>query len=166
VQFLRCLHELQSAIVFDSRCHAARQREDQFRAGEALQRHAEVRHANTGTAFCTDCCQLLVRNRWHPLIGGHHDVARSQVLLKWQPVAKVAVARHRANPILLVEPFRLKVHRQEAVINVENKIKLPVFYEFCDAAPPGPEFKMDLIASVRVLPAQAREHDGTNIVWA
>ena len=73
-------------------------------------------------------------------------MARGQVLLKWQPVDKVAVARDGANPILLVEPFRLKVHRQKAVINVENKIKLPVFYEFCDAAPPGPEFKMDLIA--------------------
>jgi len=125
VQFWWCLHEPQSAIVFDSRCHAASQRKDQFRAGEALHRDAEVRHANIRTAFCTDCCQLLVRNRLHPLIGSHHNVARGQVLLKWQPVAKVAVARHGANPILLVEPFRLKVHRQEPVINVENKIKLP-----------------------------------------
>ena len=166
MQFWWCLHEPQSAIVFDSRCHAASQRKDQFRAGKTLQGHAEIGHADTRTAFCTDSRQLLVRNCLHPLICGNHDVTCGQVLLKWQPVAKVAVARHRANPILLVEPFRLKVHRQEAVINVENKIKLPVFYEFCDAAPPGPEFKMDLIASVRVLPAQAREHDGTNIVWA
>jgi hypothetical protein len=85
---------------------------------------------------------------------------------KWQPVAKVAVARNGANPMLLVEPFRLKMRRQEPVINVENKIKLPAFHDFCDAAPPGPEFKVDLIASVRVLPAQAREHDRTNIIWA
>ncbi len=91
-------------------------------------------------------------------------MARGQVLLKWQPVAKVAVARDGANPILLVEPFRLKMRRQEPVINVENKIKLPAFHEFCDAAPPGPEFKVDLIASVRVLPAQAGEHNCADVV--
>ena len=77
-----------------------------------------------------------------------------------------AVARHRANPVLLVEPFRLKMRRQEPVINVENKIKLPVFDEFCDAAPPGPEFKPHLITSVGILPAQWRKYDCTNIIWA
>ena len=48
------------------------------------------------------------------------------------------------------------MRRQEPVINVKNKIKLSVFNEFCDAAPPGPEFKMDLIASVRILRSAAR----------
>ena len=151
VQFLRSFHKPQPTIVFDNRCHAASYRKDQFRAGKALQRHAEVRHANTRATFCTDSRQLLVRNCLHPLICGNHDVARGQVLLKWQPVAKVAVACHGANPILLVEPFRLKMRRQEPVINVENKIKLPAFHEFCNAASPGPKFEVDLVASVGVL---------------
>ena len=57
-----------------------------------------------------------------PSKGGNHDVARGQVLLKCQPVAKMAVARHGANPILLVEPFRLEVRWQEPLIILENKI--------------------------------------------
>ena len=164
MQFLRCFNEPQPAIVFDNRCHAASYRKDQFRAGKALQGYAEVRHANTRASFCTDSRQLLVRNCLHPLICGNNDVTCGQVLLKWQPVAKVAVLRHGANPILFVEPFRLKVRRQEPVINVENEIQLPVFHEFCDTTPPRPGFKLYLIASVRILPAQARKHDCTNII--
>src|SRR6516162_2714039 len=66
VQFLRCFHKPQPAIVFDSRCHAASERKDQFCAGKALQRHAEVRHSNARAAFCTDSRQLLVRNCLYP----------------------------------------------------------------------------------------------------
>jgi hypothetical protein len=60
----------------------------------------------------------------------------------------------------------LKMRRQEPVINVKNKIKLPVFHEFCDAAPPRPKFKVDLVPFVRVLPAQRRKHDCTDVIRA
>ena len=58
---------------------------------------------------------------------------------------KWLLARHGANPILAIEPFRLKVRRQEPVINVKNKIELPVFHQFRDASLPGKEFKLHLI---------------------
>ena len=82
MQFWWRFHKPQPAIVLDNRRHAARKRKDEFRAGKALQRHAEVRHPNTRTAYCTDSRQLLVWNCLHPLIGGNNDVARGQVLLK------------------------------------------------------------------------------------
>jgi len=166
VQFLRCFHKPQPAIVFDSRCHAASERKDQFCAGKALQRHAEVRHSNARAAFCTDSRQLLVRNCLYPGIGGHNDVARGQVLPKWQPAAEVAVARDGANPTLLVKPFHLEVRRQEPIINVENKIELPVFHQLRDATLPRKKFKLYLIASGRVLPTQGRKHDCTNVIRA
>ena len=46
------------------------------------------------SCVCTDSRQLLVWNCLHPGIGGNNNVARGQVLFKWQPVAKVTVARH------------------------------------------------------------------------
>lgn len=54
-------------------------------------------------------------------------MSRSQVLLERQPVTKSSVTRYGANPIFPVEPFPLKVRRQKPVINVENKVELPVF---------------------------------------
>jgi hypothetical protein len=43
--------------------------------------------------------QLLVWNCLHSLLGGNHDVAPSQVLLKWQPVASGCRApRRKSNP--------------------------------------------------------------------
>jgi hypothetical protein len=74
--------------------------------------------------------------------------------------------RNGANPILAIEPFRLKVRRQEPVINVQNKIQLPVFDQFRDLTLPRMEFKMHLVVPVRILPAQTREHDRANIVRA
>ena len=74
--------------------------------------------------------------------------------------------RHGANPILPIESFRLKVRRQLSVVNVENKIQLTMFDQFRDSALPRMKFKMHLVATVRVLPAQARKHDRTNIVRA
>ena len=74
--------------------------------------------------------------------------------------------RNGTNPILAIEPFRLKVRGQEAIINVENKIQLPVFDQFRDATLPRMEFKMRLVAPVRILPAQTWEHDRANIVRA
>ena len=128
VQFLRRFHKPQPAIVLDNRRHAARKRKDEFRAGKALQRHSEVRHPNTRDAFCTDSGQLLVWNCLHAFIGGNHDVARGQVLFKYQPVAKMALARHGANPIFFVKPFQLEVRWQEPLIIAENKIELSMLH--------------------------------------
>jgi hypothetical protein len=91
-------------------------------------------------------------------------VARGQVLLKYQPVAKVALARHGANPIFFVEPFQLEVRWQEPLIVAENKIELSMLHELRDAALPWKKFKLHLVESIRVLPAQARKHDCTNII--
>jgi hypothetical protein len=49
--------------------------------------------------------------------------------------------RNDANPVLAIEPFRLKVRRQESVVNVKNKIQLPVFHQLRDTALAGMEFK-------------------------
>ncbi len=43
MQFWWRFHKPQPAIVLDNRRHAARKRKDEFRAGKAVQRHAEVR---------------------------------------------------------------------------------------------------------------------------
>jgi hypothetical protein len=72
--------------------------------------------------------------------------------------------RNGTNPIFPIEPFRLKVNRQESVINVENKIQLPVLHQLRDAALPWMEFKMHLVAFVRLLPAQTWQHDCANVV--
>ena len=58
-----------------------------------------------------------------------------------------------ANPILAIEPFGLEVRRQEPVINVENKIQLPVFNQFGDTALPWMELKIYLVAPIRILPS-------------
>jgi hypothetical protein len=54
----------------------------------------------------------------------------------------------------------------EPVINMENKIELAVLHQLRDTTLPRQKFKLHLVASIRVLPAQAWEHDCTNIVWA
>jgi hypothetical protein len=74
--------------------------------------------------------------------------------------------RNGTNPILTIEPLRLKVRWQEPVIDVENKIELPVFNQLRDATLPRMEIKMHLVAPVRILPAQTRQHDCANIVRA
>jgi hypothetical protein len=68
----------------------------------------------------------------------------------------VAVTRDGANPILAIEPFSVKVHRQKPVINVKNKIELPTFHQFRNTGLPGKEFKLYLV-TVPILPAQPRK---------
>src|SRR5262249_31243439 len=94
----------------------------------------------------------------------NHNVARREVLLKWQTVAKAAVARYRADPILSIKSFRMKVRRKRPVINVKNNIELPVFHQLRYATPPRKKFKLYLITSVRVLSAQGGKHDRTNVI--
>src|SRR5262249_53403595 len=126
----------------------------------------KVRQSNTRAAFCTNSRQLLVWNCLHPRMDRDNNVARREALLKWQPVAKAAVARYGADPILSIESFRLKVRRQQPVINVENNIELPVFHSLRNAPPPRKKFKLYLITAVRVLSAQGRKHDCTNVIRA
>ena len=65
----------------------------------------------------------------------------------------MAVTRNGADPILTIEPFRLKVRRQQPIINVKNKIQLPVFHQLRDATLVRMEFKIHLVAAIRILPA-------------
>src|ERR1700730_7482667 len=104
-QFAWCFHNAQLAISSNDRVHTTGYGKDEFCAREALQSHAEVTHSNTRSAFGADSRQLLVRDRLHTGIRRYNDVARRQVLLKRQPVAKTAVSRHGANPIFAIEPF-------------------------------------------------------------
>ena len=125
--------------------------------------HAEVRYPNRGTAFRTDRCELLVWNSLHAAVSSNNNVARRQVVLQRESVSKVAVTRDGANPILAIEPFRVKVHGQKPVINVKNKIELSTFPQFRNTGVPGKEFKQYLV-TVPILPAQAWEHNCADIV--
>src|SRR5262249_8476650 len=62
--------------------------------------------------------------------------------------------------------FRLKVRRQESVINAEYKIDLPVLQKVHDAGLPRDEFELDLVAPLCILLTQARDYDGTDVVRA
>src|SRR6516164_5776915 len=158
VKFLWCLYKWQLAIPFDNGCQATRQGKHEFCAGEALRSHTEVRHSNARSAFCTNRRQPLVRNRLQTGERGHSEVACRQVLLKRESVTKVAVTRHNTNKVLPIQLFRLKVRRQEPVIDAEYKINLPVFQKVQDVALPRKEFELDLVAHVCVLLTQAWDY--------
>jgi len=91
-------------------------------------------------------------------------VACRQVLLKRESVTKVAVTRHGTNKVLAIQLFRLKVRRQEPVINAEYEIDLPMLQKVHDPALVWKEIELDLEGPVCKLLTQARDYDGADVV--
>src|SRR5882724_1086485 len=124
MQLLWRFHEPQGGIPFHRLPHAIGQCEDEFRAREATKGRAKIGHADRGAALCTQRSKLLVRDVLHAWKSCDSEVLRSQVLLQRQAIAKLALARNSTDPVLAVEFLRNEVRRQQALVNVENEVKL------------------------------------------
>src|SRR5271170_5132567 len=102
-QLGRRFHEPQGGIVFHHLPHASGQCEDEFRASKATKGRAKIGHTDTGAPLCTQRSKLLVRDVLHVWKSCDNEVLRSQVLPQCQAIAKLALARNSADPVLAVE---------------------------------------------------------------
>ena len=118
-------YEPQGGIPFHHLPHAIGQCEDEFRAGKATKSRAKIGHADRGAALCSQRSKLLVRDVLHAWKSCDNQVLRSQVLLQCQASAKLALTGNSTDPVLAVKSLRTEVRGQQAVVNVENEVKLP-----------------------------------------
>jgi hypothetical protein len=91
-------------------------------------------------------------------------VLGSQVLLECQAISKRAPAPNGTDPVLTIELLRGEVRRQQAVVNVENKVKLPAFQHVRRVSLPRQEVKVNLVAFTGVAAAQTGKQCDANIV--
>src|SRR5580704_3146055 len=123
-QLLWRFYEPQGGIPFHHLPHAIGQCEDEFRARKAAKGRAKIGHPNRGATLYTQRSKLLVRDVLHAWKSCDSKVLRSQVLLQCQAIAKLTLASDSANPVLAVKFFRTDVRRQQALVNMENEVKL------------------------------------------
>src|SRR6266478_7797580 len=129
-QFLWRFHKPQGGIPFDHLPHAIGQCEDEFCARKATKGRAKVGHADRGAALCTQRSKLLVRDVLHAWKSCDNKVLRSEVLLQCQAIAELALASNSTDPVLAVKSLRTEVRGEQAVVNLENEVKLSALQHF------------------------------------
>ena len=111
-QLLWRFHEPQGGIPFHHFPHAIGQCEDEFRARKTTKGCAKIGQTDRRAALYTQPGKLLVRDVLHAWDSCDNKVLRSQVLLQCQAIAKLALARNSADPVLAVKSLRTEVRGQ------------------------------------------------------
>src|SRR5712672_4703188 len=153
-QLLWRFHEPQGGIPLHHLPHAIGQCEDEFRARKATKGRAKIGHADRGAALCTQRGKLLVRDFLHAWKSCDSKVVRSEVLLQCQAIAKLALAGNSTDPVLAVKPLGTEVRGQQAVVNLENEVKLSALQHVHGISLPRQEIKVHLITLRRIAAAQ------------
>ncbi len=112
IQLLWRFHDPQGGIPFHHLPHAIGKCEDKFRAWKAAKGGTKIGHTDRRTALYTQRGKLLIRNVLHAWDSCDNKVLRSQVLLQCQAIAKLALARNSADPVLTVKSLRTEVRGQ------------------------------------------------------